>query len=63
MLNTELDSFTQDINSNWESFNLKQYKNQLNAINILILDENDRNKNWIEYLGNTDYQIIKTENR
>lgn len=61
MLNTEQESFTEDFNSNWESFDLKQYKNRLNTMKILILDENDRNKNWIEAIGNIDYQIMKTD--
>jgi len=61
MLNTKLESFIKDISLNWESFNLKQYKSQLNAIKILILDENDRNKNWIEFIGNIDYHIMKTD--
>ncbi|CAN5298397.1 hypothetical protein BH23BAC2_BH23BAC2_25590 [soil metagenome] len=61
MLNTEQESFTEDFNSNWESFDLKQYKNKLNTMKILILDENDRNKNWIEDIGNIEYQIMKTD--
>jgi len=63
MLNTELESFTQDIYSTWESVDLKQYKNQLSEKKILILDENERNKDWIDYLGNIDYQIMKTDHK
>ncbi len=61
MLNTNLESFTKDINENWESFDLKPYKSRLKAMKILILDENDRNKSWIEDIGNVDYQIWKTD--
>jgi len=61
MLNTELESFTKDYFLNRKSFDLKQYKNQLNTKKILILDNHKGNKNWIEYIGNIDYQIMKTD--
>jgi len=61
MLNTDLENFIQDIYSNWESFNLKQYKNQLNEMKILILDENERNKEWIESIENVKYVLMKTD--
>ena len=61
MLNAQFESFTQDLISNWESFQIIQYKNQLNAKKILIVDNNDINKKWIEDLGNIDYVIMKTD--
>tara|TARA_B100000767_G_C19611747_1_gene470151 strand:+ start:649 stop:801 length:153 start_codon:yes stop_codon:yes gene_type:complete len=30
-------------------------------MNILVIDENDRNKNWKKYLQNIDYNIMKTD--
>lgn len=61
MLNTEIESFTKDYFLNRKSFDLKQYKNKLNAKKVLILDNHNRNKNWIEYLGIIDYQILDTD--
>jgi pimeloyl-ACP methyl ester carboxylesterase len=61
MLNTEIESFTKDYFLNRKSFDLKQYKNQLNSKKVLILDNHNGNKNWIEFIGNIDYQIMDTD--
>lgn len=61
MLNTKQVSFIKDLQLNYKSFHLKQYKRELNKLKILVLDENNRNKNWIEYIGNIEHHIWKTD--
>jgi pimeloyl-ACP methyl ester carboxylesterase len=61
MLNVVPENYTKDLNTNYGNWNVVNYKNELKTKKILILDENERNKNWIEELGNVDYVIMKTD--
>ena len=61
MLNVDSEKFITELKENQDSFNPLNYKNELNKKNLLILDENDRNKDWIEQLDNVEYLVMKTD--
>ena len=61
MLNINPQNFLEDLIQNKESYNILIHKNSLVDKQLLILDENDRNKGWIENLGNVDYILMQTD--
>jgi len=61
MLNVEPKRFLNDIVENRKQYSIINYKNQLQHKQILIFDENERNKQWIENLGNVEYILMKTD--
>jgi pimeloyl-ACP methyl ester carboxylesterase len=61
MLNVNPQHFIDDIRANTEAYNILNYRSQLIKKSILILDENERNKEWIEELENAEYILMKTD--
>ena len=54
MLNIEPDDFYNQIVENKELYNPLRYKTELSKKDILILDEDTRNREWIEKIGNIE---------
>ncbi|TJY37804.1 alpha/beta hydrolase family protein [Pontimicrobium aquaticum] len=61
MLNIEPKRFLEDIVKNSEQYSIINYKNQLKNKQVLIFDENERNKHWIENIENVEYILMKTD--
>lgn len=61
MLNVDPEHFIADVKENVEAYSILNYKSQLKSKSILILDENARNKDWIEELENAEYILMKTD--
>ena len=61
MLNANPQRYIADFLANIEAFSITNYKGQLKNKAILILDENERNKEWIEELENAEYILMKTD--
>jgi pimeloyl-ACP methyl ester carboxylesterase len=61
MLNVNPEKFYKELVDNKDSFNALNYKKELSQKNLLILDENERNKEWIEQLDNVEYLLMKTD--
>lgn len=61
MLNVDSDKFVEELIDNKEQYNPLNFKNELSNKNLLILDENDRNKEWIIKIDNVEYVLMKTD--
>lgn len=61
MLNVDSEKFIKELNDNQVSYNPLNFKNELSEKSLLILDENDRNKEWIEQIENVEYILMKTD--
>jgi pimeloyl-ACP methyl ester carboxylesterase len=61
MLNVKSEKFIVELKENRNRFNPLNYKNELSKKNLLIFDENERNKEWIEQLDNVEYILMKTD--
>lgn len=61
MLNIDPVKFNKELIEHKDSFNVLNYKEELSKKNVLIFDENDRNKDWIEKLDNTEYILMNTD--
>lgn len=61
MLNIDFESFKKDVIANKEKFSVLKYKEALAKKKLLIFDENERNKSWINQLKNAEYILIKTD--
>jgi len=61
MLNAESEKFIAELKENRNRFNLLNYKNELSKKKLLIIEDTERNKEWIEQLENYKYFLIKTD--
>lgn len=61
MLNVEPEKFITELKENRNRFNPLNYKKELSKKELLIIDENERNKDWIEKLDNVEYLLMKTD--
>ncbi len=61
MLNVNPDKFYKELVDNKDSFNALNHKKELSQKDLLIFDENERNKEWIAQLDNVEYLLMKTD--
>ena len=61
MLDINPNEFYNEIITNSELYDPLTYKNELSQKDILILDENNRNREWIKQIDNIEYILIKTD--
>jgi pimeloyl-ACP methyl ester carboxylesterase len=61
MLNVDSEKFIKELIDNQISYNPLNFKNELSEKSLLILDENDRNKEWVEQIENVEYILMKTD--
>ena len=61
MLNADPQRFIADILTNIETYRIVNYKSQLKNKAVLILDNNEGNKQWIEEIENAEYILMKTD--
>jgi pimeloyl-ACP methyl ester carboxylesterase len=61
MLNVNSEKFIKELIANQNLYNPLNFKNELSKKSLLIFDENDRNKEWIEKLDNVEYLLMKTD--
>tara|TARA_R110000868_G_scaffold385480_1_gene653412 strand:+ start:35 stop:835 length:801 start_codon:yes stop_codon:yes gene_type:complete len=61
MLNINPDNFYNELVENKDSYNPILFKDELSQKDILIFDEDLRNKEWITQLDNVEYLIWKTD--
>lgn len=61
MLNVNPEKFNKELIDHKDSFNALNYKKELSRKNLLIFDENERNKEWIAQLDNVEYLLMKTD--
>ena len=61
MLDINPNEFYNDIITNSELYDPLTYKNELSQKDILILDENNRNREWIKQIDNIEYILMKTD--
>jgi len=61
MLNINPEKFHKELVDNKDSFNALNHRKELSQKDLLIFDENERNKEWIEKLDNVEYLLMKTD--
>ncbi len=61
MLNVDSEKFIKELIDNQISYNPLNFKNELSEKSLLVLDENNRNKEWIEQIENVEYILMKTD--
>ncbi|WP_188606940.1 alpha/beta fold hydrolase [Aquaticitalea lipolytica] len=61
MLNINFENFKSDILRNQSRFKISNFKQELAKKQLLIFDENERNKLWIEELNNVEYILMETD--
>ena len=61
MLEINPNKFYNEILENNALYDPLTYKNELSKKNILILDENNRNAEWINKIDNIEYVLMKTD--
>ena len=61
MLNINPDKFYNELIVNKNSYNPLIYKNELSQKDVLIFDEDLRNKEWVDQLDNVEYLIWETD--
>lgn len=59
VLNVDSGKFIAELKEN--KFNLLNYKNELSKKKLLIIEDTERNKEWIEQLENFKYFLMKTD--
>lgn len=60
-LNINFENFKSDILRNQSRFKISNFKQELAKKQLLIFDENERNKPWIEQLNNVEYILMETD--
>jgi hypothetical protein len=61
MLEINPNEFYNEIIENNALYDPLKYKNELSKKDILILDENNRNAEWINKIENIEYVLMKTD--
>ena len=61
MLELEPEKFYNELLTNRNTYNVVNYNKELSQKPLLILDENERNKVWIEKLKNVEYVLMQTD--
>ena len=61
MLNVNPDKFYKELIENKDSFHVLNYTKGLSKKNLIVFDENERTKDWIEKLDNAEYVLMKTD--
>jgi hypothetical protein len=61
MLNVDSEKFIKELIDNKILYNPLNFKNELSEKSLLVLDENNRNKEWIEQIENVEYILMKTD--
>ncbi len=61
MLNINPKQFVTELTENIDQYNPLLYKEELKTKKVLVLDENDRNKDWVEQIKNVRYVLVNTD--
>ncbi|MCB0461153.1 MAG: alpha/beta fold hydrolase [Flavobacteriaceae bacterium] len=61
MLNINFPEFKKDILSSKDQLKVLNFKQGLSQKHLLILDENERNKHWIDQLDNVEFILMETD--
>lgn len=61
MLNINAEKFVGELMEHQEEYNPLRYKEVLKNKAVLVLDENDRNKPWVDQIENARYQLFNTD--
>ena len=61
MLNVDSEKYIKELIDNKKLYNPLNFKNELSKKNLLVFDENDRNKEWVEQIENVEYILMKTD--
>ncbi|WP_462247894.1 alpha/beta hydrolase family protein [Ekhidna sp.] len=61
MLNIDSKKFTNELMKNLVQFDPLLHKKELANKKVLVLDENDRNRSWVEKIENVQYVLLETD--
>lgn len=61
MINHDIDQFLQELLDNKKEFNVLNYQDKLQNKKVLIIENNDKNQDWIRQLSNAKSVILDTD--
>lgn len=61
MLNIDARKFVSELMENLDQYDPLRYKEELKNKKVLVLDENDRNKDWVEQIQDVQYVLMDTD--
>ncbi|MEL6557943.1 MAG: alpha/beta fold hydrolase [Bacteroidota bacterium] len=61
MLNINAKEFVSELEKNIDEYDPLHYSEELGNKKVLILDENDRNRSWVEQIQNVQYVLVDTD--
>ena len=61
MMNTHIDRFLQELLDNKKAYNIITYKEQLAKKKVLLIEDSDKNQNWISQLDKTEFIVLESD--
>ena len=61
MINHDIDDFLQELLDKREEYNIADYSDELKAKKVLLIEESDKNEDWISQMENIEYLIIDSD--
>ena len=61
VMNTHIDQFLQELLDNKKAYNILTYKEQLAKKKVLLIEDSDKNQNWISQLEKAEYILLESD--
>ena len=61
MLNIDAVKFTRELTDNLDAYDPLRFRQSLGEKHVLVVDENKRNKEWVEQIENVKYILMETD--
>ena len=61
MINHDIDDFLQELLDKREEYNIADYSDELKAKKVLLIEDSDKNEDWISQMENIEYVIIDSD--
>ena len=61
MINHDIDDFLQELLDKREEYNIADYSDELKTKKVLLIEDSDKNEDWISQMENIEYVIIDSD--
>ena len=61
MINHDIDDFLQELLDKREEYNIADYSDELKTKKVLLIEDSDKNEDWILQMENIEYVIIDSD--
>lgn len=61
MINADIDHFLQDLLDNKKTYNILQYKNELQTKNVMLIDDSVKNQEWVKELVSAEAIVLESD--